>query len=299
MPAITRPCNRYPCPNTISVWAVGGWSSCSPDLPTIGTTTGAGDACSTAGHQTRRVTCQLVATGATLPDAHCHASGQRPDDNAPCTLALAPSSSGGSDPASISCECGVRTDCPSPSDHWECDATMRTCKCGAQWGGPHCDVPLLPQAPAAEPCLGGVVDVDGVCCEGYIDMVTGKCCDGSLDRLGTCCAAPLLVDACGVCGGTGIAVDALGECCGSVLAPSGLCCVSGHLDSCGVCDGSNACRCVTLRVCLCTCFCCCCLAPCHRVTDPLCHQWQGPMSGTDCLSWLRGDYYYCCITPCL
>jgi hypothetical protein len=129
--------------------------------------------------------------------------------------------------------------------NWQSAAETRTCVCGAQWAGDACDVtdvPLLALASSGgETCAGGVVDVHGQCCMGYIDMYTGTCCDVNLDRRGECCAAPGRVVACGVCGGSGVAVDAIGVCCTSVLAPPR---VSGKLESCGP-VGPQAVACAT------------------------------------------------------
>ena len=45
---------------------------------------------------------------------------------------------------------------------------------------------------------------------------------------------------CGVCNGSGEYVDVLHECCPGVLDAAGICCESGVLDDCGVCDGDHA-----------------------------------------------------------
>lgn len=45
---------------------------------------------------------------------------------------------------------------------------------------------------------------------------------------------------CGVCNGNGTVLDALHECCAGVLDAAGICCPSGTLDDCGVCDGDHS-----------------------------------------------------------
>lgn len=112
--------------------------------------------------------------------------------------------------------------------------------CAAGWGGGDCTIPVS----VSEFCLDGVLDAAGVCCKGFIDSMSGQCCVGQdveVDRSGRCCGQGQAVDACGQCGGKGVAVDAQGTCCEAALPPSGICCTSGHLDSCGVCDGDDQC----------------------------------------------------------
>ncbi len=231
VPSSRRPCNRFPCPNEVTVWDVGPWSSCTPLVLTPSSPTD----CTLVGKQTRNVTCKQVSSGAVRPRADCTVTSPWPGDEAPCSLQDVALSQG--------CVCQVPSDCSSPVGHWTCDVASHTCACDDGWVGDACDVPLLYQGGSgARACVTGVVDVVGECCEGYVDMSTGVCCmHGVLDGRGVCCASPLAVDACGVCGGDGVAVDALGACCASALPPSGVCCISGTVDSCGVCDGSNAC----------------------------------------------------------
>jgi hypothetical protein len=224
VPEVTRPCNRFPCPDSITTWATGPWGPC---LAVQGTALG----CSSLGSQARNVTCQSAITGTTLPDAVCLANGGtsgRPPASAGC-------------PLQSPCACTSRSDCP--SGQWECRVDTHQCGCATGWAGQECSTRLLVPA-SSQQCLGGVADVAGVCCLGLIDVVTGLCCggDGLVDKSGRCCTSPIGVDACGVCGGSGVAVDALGVCCATPLPASGLCCPSGVLDSCGVCDGDNQCR---------------------------------------------------------
>jgi hypothetical protein len=240
-PASSRPCNRFPCPGEVAVWAAGPWSPCSRGLASAaGSTTQHAQTtapCSPTGTQTRNVTCIRAVGGAVLPDATCRATSPPPDNLTACEL-----------DSGAPCNCTSQADCTigaSTQGHWQCDPATHTCVCGPMWAGSDCDVPLVPLGPSASSgCVDGVVDEAGVCCDGFIDAMTGRCCDpgGVLDSRGACCTHPGGVDVCGVCGGLGVAVDALGVCCMSALPPSGVCCVSGVVDSCGVCDGSNACR---------------------------------------------------------
>eukprot|EP00899_Mesostigma_viride_P019248 jgi/Mesvir1/27324/Mv07144-RA.2 len=91
-------------------------------------------------------------------------------------------------------------------------------------------------------CDGPELDRDSNCCEQTVGIL-GRCCDGpdaERDFLGLCCTSGNL-DACGVCDGTTTVTDVFGTCC-NVLDAEGVCCASGLLDQCGVCNGqSNTC----------------------------------------------------------
>ncbi|CAD7695133.1 unnamed protein product [Ostreobium quekettii] len=104
--------------------------------------------------------------------------------------------------------------------------------------GPDCQLDVREESM----CPTGVLDVEGNCCETAVyDHFTGQCCKGEgvqLDKSGRCCLGTL--DVCGECNGTAIFIDALGRCCDSTLDSSGLCCSSGDVDVCGVCDGFGA-----------------------------------------------------------
>jgi hypothetical protein len=219
-PPTVRPCNRVPCPSSISTWAVGSWGPCSAVQDPH-------DPCSAAvGTQQRRVTCQS-ADGSLMPQDACNGTLGAPPAMQPCTL-----------PPLDSCACQRDQDCASMNT--VCNTTSAQCVCATGWGGDSCSVPLLLQVA----CEDGVVDYAGTCCEGYIDSMSGLCCpqDASVDARGVCC--PLVaLDACGVCNGTGVAVGLDGACCNSPLPPSGMCCGNGgRVDSCGVCGGDNRCR---------------------------------------------------------
>jgi hypothetical protein len=126
------------------------------------------------------------------------------------------------------------------------------CVCGPGWGSDDCSVPVSVSVACSASAV--VVDIAGECCFGNIDSVTGKCCVGQgtpVDGSGRCCAAGQTVDVCGVYGGTGVAMDVQGSCCHTPLPPSGICCTSGVLGSCGVCDGNDQCGCVQSLLCMC------------------------------------------------
>ncbi len=237
-PATTRPCNRYPCPSSLAGWAVGPWGSCtvtavdSPLAPSPAQPCAGG-----MGTQTRAVVCRSVGVGREeqVEDAVCLAlspNTTKPTTAAPCTV----------QPMPPACVCHSNGDCPGA--HWICNTTAQLCVCSAQWGGSGCSVPLVSLAltDGGSPCLDGVVDIEGHCCQSFIDAISGRCCkgDGSVDGSGRCCDAGT-VDACGVCGGSGVAVDALGHCCGTALPPSGICCEHAVVDNCGICGGLNMC----------------------------------------------------------
>jgi hypothetical protein len=223
----SRPCNRFLCPDALTIWSVGPWEPCIPGVAPVPACSGG------AGTKTRTVVCTSAA-GSVLADDACAgatygtATGTtKPPPSLPCTIAP-------------TCNCTVDSDCP--STHWVCASTTHRCECSALWRGDACDVPLLLGAEGAPPCTEGIIDASGTCTMGFIDTVTGLSCrEGEdVDWAGRCCTTGP-VDACGVCGGTGVAVDVLGRCCLSALLPSGLCCEDGEPDSCGVCGGLNTC----------------------------------------------------------
>ena len=133
----------------------------------------------------------------------------------------------------LPCECHSDSDCA--GSRRACNLTTRTCQCSSGWGGELCDVPV-------HICDGGLVDIEGECCSGFVDVVTAQCCpkNHGVDKNGRCCLSDA-IDACGVCNGAGVAVDVLGTCCESPLPASQVCCTAGGLDSCGVCAGENKC----------------------------------------------------------
>jgi hypothetical protein len=224
-PATVRPCNTMPCPETITAWAVGPWTSCSAVQDRWRPCT------IPVGIQQRRVTCQS-ADGTLMPDDTCSSMSPAPPSMQTCSL-----------PLSSLCACQRDEDCTSTNT--VCNATSAQCVCGAGWGGDACSVPLLLLRGGASQgnCSSGVVDAAGDCCEGYVDATTGLCCPSGapVDSVGVCCPQGRL-DACGVCNGDGVAVGRDGVCCRSPLPPSGICCVGGQVDSCGVCGGDNHCR---------------------------------------------------------
>ena len=231
-PSAVRPCNRFSCPVPTAVWSAGPWGACT-SLQT--------QQCG-PGSRGRTVRCVLSDSGAVLPISRCASSGARPVSTETCVVAP--------------CACAVDADCASVGlyNSYVCGSDG-TCVCGPGWAGATCSIGTIPVTQPSDggPVLttcSGVVDVYGVCCTtGAVDSVTGGCCESgaTVDAAGRCCNATAPVDACGVCGGGGVVVDVFGQCCSSSLPPSGQCCVSGNVDECGVCDGTNACS-VTLTV---------------------------------------------------
>lgn len=227
LPPTSRPCNRGLCPSAVVAWSVGAWGPCVPvHAPPPGVYS---SACASGPmHHTRSVTCRST-DGAEVADGPCAASTPKPLTSESCT--------------GVPCTCSSDNDCSHP--HKRCLTSGGaeeggTCVCVAGWRGDTCDVPVT----ASVACPRGVVDAAGVCCGGNIDIATGRCCEGqgtAVDSTGRCCSPGQAVDVCGKCGGGGVAVDVQGTCCKSSLPPSGICCVSGVLDSCGVCDGDNQC----------------------------------------------------------
>ena len=118
-----------------------------------------------------------------------------------------------------------------------------TCVCPLGWSGVNCTTPT-------HACVsnGGVLSSSGACCtNGMVDK-TGYCCEvgARLDKEGMCCNER--VDICGTCGGFGRYIDLTGACCENILDASGMCCSSGIVDRCGVCDGTGLSCYVTVEV---------------------------------------------------
>jgi len=122
------------------------------------------------------------------------------------------------------------------SGHGNCSNGV--CTCNEGFDGPDCQLDVREESM----CPTGVLDMEGNCCETAVyDHFTGQCCTGEavqLDKSGRCCIGTL--DVCGECNGTAVFIDVLGRCCDSTLDSSGLCCSSGDVDVCGVCDGFGA-----------------------------------------------------------
>lgn len=85
-------------------------------------------------------------------------------------------------------------------------------------------------------------DANGDCCPGVVDL-NGQCCHtqlgvATLDGESLCCESGV-VDVCGVCDGPSRVVDIAGNCCAGSLDAGGYCCASGVFDQCGACDGQG------------------------------------------------------------
>lgn len=218
---LPRPCNRFPCAQSVVRVEVGPWGGC---VGTPGRALQVGAAqCSSGsvvGVRTRSVNCTL---GVSPPVSVACPSGATKHEDV-CLV-----SSGW-------CTCTSSAECMNPR---KVCGRNGSCQCAEGFAGVDCAVQLLPP-PAASPTCGGVVSVDGQCCDGATNK-TGHCCPhGAInDRAGQCCLGSL--DACGVCNGTGVAVDRQNHCCSSPLPPNGVCC-DGEVDSCGVCSGGNQCK---------------------------------------------------------
>lgn len=111
------------------------------------------------------------------------------------------------------------------------------CQCSNGYSGDKCEIP--------PGCSSGIIDANLQCCDSGLVNVRGECCpQGSrVDADGECCDKT--IDVCGQCGGNGLFIDMQGTCC-TVADANGVCCHSGMVDECGVCDGvGNSCN-VTL-----------------------------------------------------
>ena len=111
------------------------------------------------------------------------------------------------------------------------------CECNDDYKGDYCQ--------NFKQCNDGdVIDLDGNCCSGILDSTFACCESKAFDKSGTCCpAATPYRNACGLCTADendARRLDADGACCLQTERAGGLCC-SGTIDSCGVCNGVNAC----------------------------------------------------------
>lgn len=241
-------CNRFECPSVFASsasWWTSPWSAC---------TSVSGSSCG-PGIRSRSVECR-TGNQTYVSASHCNDGSPTPNRTESCDTGVAYG-------------CSSDTDCfISVGPNSMCEKVRQQCGCDVGWTGAGCDViTLIPSNATVDAafCSGGVVDAAFQCCPGPIDAVTGRCCTtGEVsDAMGRCCRGAL--DACGVCNGTGVAVDAGtvscyhaeyyqylpfvdccvccadGVCCETPLAPSGLCCGSAGIDSCGVCGGVNEC----------------------------------------------------------
>ncbi|GMH38086.1 hypothetical protein BSKO_05970 [Bryopsis sp. KO-2023] len=86
-------------------------------------------------------------------------------------------------------------------------------------------------------------------CDGVLDKDKHCCDSGIIDRDGICCPANSLVssdgeccdrlDAAGTCSGTAKYITIDDRECPTLLDSDGMCCTSGTIDDCGVCDGDS------------------------------------------------------------
>ncbi len=264
---LEAPCNTAPCAEPYQ-WEQGIWGVCSA-------TCGGGVA-------TRDVTCRRVSDGAvsSSPDVDCAATprpattrecGTQPCDRTAYMYQVSEytqcSGCGGQRTREVVCVArsiegsavvddslctGVRPSetesCPSCSycttgtcsGHGACVEATRTCECDRGYSGDRCQMSAS---------CAGPRDGRGTCCgTNTILTASDECCAGTgsgaapvLDKDGLCCASGTL-NRCGVCDGPAAAVFSadLSCCVSGVLDAEGVCCASGDVDSFGVCDGGDA-----------------------------------------------------------
>eukprot|EP00899_Mesostigma_viride_P011960 jgi/Mesvir1/20765/Mv07886-RA.1 len=254
-PASQQACNTDPCPTWF--YQPGPWTSCSQ---------------SCGGGQRARVVACVSSQGQILSDASL-CTGARPATLEACNLAPCDCSAiqwftGPWSPCTVTCGGGNSTHdfrvCfsqPCSLDRWEVtpwSACSDTCGGGLATRDVTCTsngvpVPELstgavcgPDRPAVEMecntqpcglcvgqgCMGHGTCQDGACVcttgfSGSYCQFAGNTCSTEADRNGGCCPNT---------------VDITGQCCASVGAVRdrrGLCCESGQLDVCGVCDGPS------------------------------------------------------------
>lgn len=216
-------CNTAPC--EAFRFDISNWTDCSQECG--------------GGFQSRRVECVSATTRSVQNDTTCLAANlTRPNDEQSCNVGRCPELVEGGGGRKLLQErseglCQGRT-C---SGKGTCNEGVCTCNDGFE--GPDCqfDSREVPECP-------GVLEFNGTCCQSGAFSFGGECCGGenaTLDRNGSCCQGEL--DACGECGGSGLFFDVLGQCCETILDGGGICCPSGSLDECGVCDGDgSSCR---------------------------------------------------------
>eukprot|EP00976_Prorocentrum_cordatum_P004153 81573-Prorocentrum_minimum.AAC.2 len=88
-----------------------------------------------------------------------------------------------------------------------CDFESQQCQCFPSYSGTFCSI--------SEECPSGLPDNGGTCCWSGVASKLGECCEGAapgvvpvLDGEGLCCPSGA-VDACGVCDGIGAYIDAV------------------------------------------------------------------------------------------
>eukprot|EP01138_Halocafeteria_seosinensis_P003627 gb/GECG01003706.1/.p1 GENE.gb/GECG01003706.1/~~gb/GECG01003706.1/.p1 ORF type:complete len:2343 (+),score=252.67 gb/GECG01003706.1/:1-7029(+) len=220
-PARMTECNTQSCLKPRR--SVSSWSDCEM---------GSGSCTNSTGIQNRNVTCLDSLTSEILSASEC-AHITMPVSTKKCT----PSTCGPCD--TLSCmfgECVVDRD-GNPE-----------CLCWAGWLGDACDIK---QTNCTE--QGGLVLPTGSCCQSGAINSAGDCCHPAgegitpvIDSEGECCPeGSSALDAIGICNGTAAAVDRNGDPCTTQLGADGICCESGQVDACGVCEGDgSSCSCV-------------------------------------------------------
>ncbi|BBN05436.1 hypothetical protein MPTK1_3g13090 [Marchantia polymorpha subsp. ruderalis] len=193
-------CNTQPCQTY--AWLIGRWEDC----PYVCNAT-----------KDRVVAC-VDGGGQVVADSFCD-PGTKPKSRTACQQ-----------PSLVCDYCGYNN-C---SNNGQCK--NGTCACMDKWGGDYCERPLV--------CKGNPIGVlkDGSvgCCPYATIDVKQHCClyhDAFLDVNGACCVGSL--DACGICNGPHISVDSQNQCCPSIRDEKGICCLSGRLDECYICDGDG------------------------------------------------------------
>jgi len=216
---LRKNCNTVPC--TRYAYRLGPWKECDCKKWT----------------QTRAITCVRLPENRKVPESMCNAfkleapPSERQCFPQKCFEAVGSDGKAETDYCQFS-KCSQKGDC-------------KDGKCDCNWGsdGADCQMDIRSQPRCERPSLW---NKDGQCCLSGVFDSKGECCEGANNEVdcdidGKCCMQPL--DGCGFCSeGTPKFTDSTGQCC-EVLDASGTCCNSGHVDECGVCDGSgSSCR---------------------------------------------------------
>ncbi|KAK3261623.1 hypothetical protein CYMTET_29478 [Cymbomonas tetramitiformis] len=204
-PASTQTCNLSPC--VTYTWMVEKWGECSVDCN--GGTMNRAVICESS--QGIKIEGDWTASSAVSAEEEAFCGSDKPVTTAECNSQL--------------CDFCEGELC---SNHGSCYDGR--CHCRDEYHGLFCGTP---------PECEGTLSADGICCAGFFDN-HGQCCalNSKLDEKGHCCADD--IDVCGQCGGAALLVDVKGVCCTTATDEAGLCCISGSIDGCGVCDGDES-----------------------------------------------------------
>ncbi|CAM6098029.1 unnamed protein product [Calypogeia fissa] len=199
-PLARMDCNTHPCQTF--AWLVGRWGDCP-------------SGCNAT--KNRLVQC-VDGLGQNVGDNSCDAN-KKPSDTIPCQQ------------DGVTCNNCQKNNC---SNNGMCKGTE--CNCFKGWEGKYCE---WPTKCSGRP-LGYLENGTLSCCPHSKMDIHQRCCGTAmalLDINGVCCDGAL--DSCGMCNGSHRSIDSQNQCCPTIRDEKGICCASGVLDECYICDGDG------------------------------------------------------------